>query len=111
MHQDSLPFTVIVSEPCLAVTFSIDPSIIAAATTYYLGEPTLSFPALDQTKITPSKTLASCPALQFDIKTNGNAAIDSTVFTFASDVLDVYTTDSTKISSYNMVILVKYFGA
>ena len=79
-------------------------------TTYYLGDPKLVFPVLDQSKIIPSNTLASCPALQFDVETDGNVTIDSTVFTFELNVLDIYTTESTKINTYNMVLRVKYFG-
>ena len=70
----------------------------------------LIFQALDRTKIIPSITIASCPALQLVIETSVNAAIDSTVFKFASDVLDVHTTDSTKIGTYGMVLKVKYLG-
>jgi hypothetical protein len=98
------------TDPCLAVTFSIDLSIIAATTTYYLADPKLSFPVLNLAKITPSDPTASCPALQVDIETESNAAIDAAVFTFASDVLDVYTTDSLKINTYNLVLKVKYAG-
>ena len=79
-------------------------------TTYYLGDPKLIFPVLDQSKIIPSNTLASCPALQFDVETDENFIIASTVFTFASDILDVYTTESININTYNMVLKVKYFG-
>ena len=78
-------------------------------TTYYLGDPKLIFPVLDQSKIIPN-ILASCPALQFDVETSENVAINSTVFTFASDILDVYTTESTNINTYNMVLKVKYSG-
>ena len=74
-----------------------------------MADPSLSFPALDRAKIIPN-TIASCPALQLDIETSGDAAIDSTVFKFASDVLDVYTADSSKINTYNMVLKVKYSG-
>ena len=74
-----------------------------------MADPSFSFPVLDRDKIMPN-TIALCPALQFDIETSGNAAIDSTVFTFASDVLDVYATDSSKINTYNMVLKVKYSG-
>ena len=75
-----------------------------------MADPKLIFPALDKAKIIPSVTLTSCPVLQLDVETSENIAIDLTVFTFASDVLDVYTTDSAKINTYTMVLKVKYLG-
>ena len=74
-----------------------------------MADPSFSFPALDRAKIIPN-IVASCPALQLDVMTSGNSDIDSTLFTFASDVLNVYTTDSTKIMTYNMLLRVKYSG-
>jgi len=90
------------------VIFSIDLSIVAATTTYLLADPKLSFQALNLAKITPINPTASSPALQVDIEAESNAAIDAAVFTFASDVLDVYTTDSLKINTYNLVLKGKY---
>ena len=75
-----------------------------------MADPKLIFPALDKAKIIPSVTLTSCPALQMDVETSENVAIDLTIFTYASDVLDVYTTDSAKMDTYTMVLKVKYFG-
>ena len=90
------------------MTFTIAPSIIAAATTYTLAEPEISFPVLDLTKITSNNSLATCPALQVDIFTSTDDPIDSSVFTFASNILKVYSTDSVKISTYNLKLKVKY---
>ena len=55
--------------------------------------------------------MATCPALQIDILTNTDGAIDSSVFTFASNILKVYSTASTKIATYNLKLRVKYTGA
>ena len=67
---------------------------------------------LDRTKITSSNLLATCPSLQIDIVTSINdGPIDSNLFTFTSDILKVYSTDSTKIKLYNLKIRVKYIGA
>ena len=89
-------------------TFTINSTIIAASTTYTLADPLFSFPVLDLTKITSNKPLATCPALQVDVFTSTNGAIDSSVFTFASNILKVYSTDSVKISTYNLKLKVKY---
>ena len=103
-------FTLNLLNPCLTATFIINPSIIVATTTYTVNFPELSFPVLDRTKITPSDLLATCPALQIDICTSTDGPIDLTLFTFSSDILKVYSTDSTKISAYNLKIRVKYTG-
>ena len=77
-----------------------------------MADPEFSFPVLDMAKITSNvNSLATCPALQIDILTNTNGAIDSSVFTFASNILKVYSTASTKIATYNLKLRVKYTGA
>lgn len=81
MYRGSIPFTVIVADPCYAVTFSIDPSICATLSTYIIKDPLLKL-NFDQSKITPSDTVAACPALQLDIETSENDQIDESVFTF-----------------------------
>ena len=63
----TLSFSLVLVNPCLTMTFTINPTIIAATTTYTLNFTQLSFPVLDRTKITPSDLLATCPALQVDI--------------------------------------------
>ena len=65
---------------------------------------------LDRTKIISSDLLATCPDLQIDIVTSTDGPIDSSLFTFTSDILKVYSTDSTKIKLYNLKIRVKYIG-
>jgi hypothetical protein len=107
----TLSFQLVLVNPCLAATFTIDPSIIAASTTYTLADPQFSFTTLDYSKITANDVLATCPALQLDILTSADAVIDSAVFNFATEILKVYSTDSTKIKTYNMRLKVKYIGA
>ena len=107
----TLSFSLNLLNPCLTATFTINPSIIAATTIYTVNFPMISFPVLDRTKITPSDLLATCPALQVDILTSTDGPIDSSLFTFASDILQVYSTDSLKIAPYNYKIRVKYIGA
>ena len=104
-------FSLVLVNRCLTATFTINPSIIAATTIYTVNFPMISFPALDRTKITPSDLLATCPAWQVDILTSTDGPIDSSLFTFASDILQVYSTDSLKIAPYNYKIRVKYIGA
>ena len=107
-----LSFTLNLVDPCKTATFTINSTIIQATTTYILADPEFSFPVLDLTKITSNvSSLASCPALQIDILTNTNGAIDSSVFTFASNILNVYSTASVKIATYNLRLRVKYTGA
>ena len=48
--------------------------------------------------------------MQVDILTSANAAMDPAVFTFASDILKVYSTDPAKISAYDLLIKVKFTG-
>ena len=107
----TLSFSLNLLNPCLTATFTINPSIIAATTTYTVNFPMISFPVLDRTKITPSDLLATCPALQVDILTSTDGPIDSSLFTFASDILQVYSSDSLKIAAYDYKIRVKYIGA
>ena len=76
-----------------------------------MADPEFSFPVLDLNKITSSDLLATCPALQVDLFTSTDGPIDSTVFTFTSNILKVYSTDSAKISPYNLKLKVKYTGA
>ena len=104
-------FSLNLLNPCLTATFTINPSIIAATTIYTVNFPMISFPVLDRTKITPSDLLATCPALQVDILTSTDGPIDSSLFTFASDILQVYSSDSLKIAAYDYKIRVKYIGA
>ena len=107
-----LSFLLNLVDPCKTATLTINSTIIQAMTTYILADPEFSFPVLDLTKITSSvTTLATCPALQIDILTNTNGAIDSSVFTFPSNILKVYTTDGTKVTTYNLKLKVKYTGA
>ena len=63
-------------DPCLTVIFTIDPSIIAAATTYILKDNQISFPNLDRNKIKPNDLDANCPALKVDINNDNDTAID-----------------------------------
>ena len=58
----TLSFQLDLVNPCLAATFTIDTSIIAASTTYVLADPQFSFTVLDLSKITSSDLLATCPA-------------------------------------------------
>ena len=58
----TLNFQLNLVNPCLAATFLIDRSIIAALTTYFLADLQFSFPVLDRAKITSSELLATCPA-------------------------------------------------
>ena len=97
-----LSFSLILVNPCLTATFTINPTIIAAATIYTLADPLFSFPVLDLTKITKNNASATCPALQVDLFTSTDGIIDSSVFTFASNILQVYSTDSAKIKTYNL---------
>ena len=46
-----------------------------------------------------------------DIETNADTAIDSNLFTYAADILKVYSTNYAKISTYNLKLKVKYVGA
>ena len=55
--------------------------------------------------------LATCPTLQVDLFTSTDGPIDPDVFTFASNILKVYSIDSAKISPYNLKLRVKYIGA
>ena len=57
-----LSFSLNLVDPCIAVTLTIAPTIIAAETTYTLNEPGYNFPALNLTKITKNNALATCPA-------------------------------------------------
>ena len=59
----TLSFSLILVDPCILMTLTIAPTIIAAATTYTLTDPEYSFPVLDLTKITNNNALATCPAL------------------------------------------------
>ena len=104
----ALIFSLILVNPCTSVSFTIASNIIAAMTTYTLAEPEISFAVLDLTKITSNDSLATCPVLQVDIFTSSDAPIDSSVFTFTSNILKVYSTDSAKISTYNLKLKVKY---
>ena len=63
-------------DPCLTVIFTIDPSIIAAATTYILKDTQITFPNLDRNKIKPNDLDANCPALKVDINNDDDTAID-----------------------------------
>ena len=85
----TLSFSLDLVDPCLTATFTIDSSIIAAATTYTLADPEFSFPVLDLTKITSNNSLATCPALQVDLLMSTDDPIDSSVFTFTSNILKV----------------------
>ena len=57
-----LSFSLILVNPCIAVTLTVAPTIIAVATTYTLTDPMYSFPVLDLTKITKNNASATCPA-------------------------------------------------
>jgi hypothetical protein len=107
----TLSFQLVLVNPCLAITFTISSSIIATSTTYVLADSQFSFPVLDYSKITPSDLLATCPALLAGIETSADTSIDSAVFTFASDILKVFSNDSAKIITYNLKLKVKYTGA
>ena len=106
-----LSFLLYLVDPCKDATLTINSTIIQVTTTYTLADPEFSFPVLDLTKITSNvSTLATCPALQVDIITNTNGTIDPSVFTFASNILKVRTTDFNKISTYNLKLRAKYTG-
>ena len=107
----TLSFSLELVDPCLTATFTIASTIIEAAKMYTLYDPEFSFPVLDLNQITPSDLLATCPALQVDLFTSTDGPIDSTVFTFSSNILKVYSIDSAKISPYNLKLTVKYIGA
>ena len=107
----TLSFSLILEDPCLSATLTIASSIIAAETTYTLADPEFSFPVLDLTKITSNNSWVTCPALQVDLFTSTDGIIDSSVFTFASNILKVYSIDPAKASPYNLKLRGKYTGA
>ena len=108
----SLSFTITIVDPCVAATFTFDPSILPTPYEYVVSQSADVQTVLDSL-VTSSETLAVCPDIVFAVTKRDATPLDAAVFTFAAaaQTLTTVTNDAGKISQHPLTLLAQYDGA
>ena len=91
-------FFVTIIDPCIAATFTLDPSIFPNPFEYIVTQTAIAKTILDSA-VTSTETIATCPDIEFSLLKRDLSAYDATVFTFNTSVqsLTIFSSSQAKI--------------
>ena len=106
-------FTVIIEDPCISATLTIDPQILSSsAITYNIGDAAI-IESLDLNHVISSETITTCPPIVLTlINQNTGTHPDSEVFNLDSEtsIMTIYTNNTQKQGIVALNLQAQYEG-